>query len=143
MRRCATIGNQSQGLVFQAVEANSGRTVAVKKSRVPLRVKRTTLQYESRILQLLQGHPAIPVIYGYGHLPHFEYLAMELLGPSIKDCATGPVVMTTVTCIVLQMVCVALRLCFLCPRSHCTWLKAALAFRPRAYTQTWFRSSGY
>jgi len=128
---------QPQGLVFQALEANSGRTVAVKKSRVPLRVKRTTLQYESRILQLLQGHPEI---YGYGHLPHFEYLAMELLGPSIKDCATGPVAVTTVTCVVLQMVCVALKLY---SHSHCTGLKSALAFRLGTYTQTRFRSSGY
>ncbi|KAI0299208.1 kinase-like domain-containing protein [Russula brevipes] len=92
-----------QGLVFQAVEANSGRTVALKKSRVSQRVKRTVLQYETRILQLLQGHPAIPQIYGYGHLPHFEYLAMELLGPSIKDRTTGPVAVTTTTRIVLQM----------------------------------------
>jgi hypothetical protein len=98
-----------QGHVFQAVEANSGRTVALKKSRVSQRVKRTILRYESRILQLLQGHPAIPAIYGYGHLPHFEYLAMELLGPSIKDCTTGPVAVTTASRTVLQMVCAALR----------------------------------
>ena len=31
---------------------------------------------------------------------------MELLGPSIKDCATGPVGVTTVVRVVLQMVCV-------------------------------------
>ena len=97
-----------QGLVFQAVEANSGQTVALKKSRVSQRVKRTILRYESRILQLLQGHPAIPAIYGYGQLPHFEYLAMELLGPSIKNCATGPVAVITVVRVVLQMVCCTL-----------------------------------
>lgn len=57
------------------------------------------------VLQLLRGHPAITAIYGYGHLPHFEYLAMELLGPSIRDCATGPVAVATVARIVLQMVC--------------------------------------
>ena len=78
-----------QGIVYQAVEANSGQTVALKKSRVSQRVKRTVLRYESRILQLLQTHPAIPVIYGYGQLPHFEYLAMELLGPSVKECIVG------------------------------------------------------
>ena len=31
---------------------------------------------------------------------------MELLGPSIKDFATGPVGVTTVVRVVLQMVCV-------------------------------------
>jgi predicted Ser/Thr protein kinase len=96
---------QPQGLVFQAAEVNSARTVALKVSRVSQRVKRTILLYEGRILQLLQGHPAIPAIYGYGHLPHFEYLAMELLGQSIKDCHTGPVAATTVGRVVLQMVC--------------------------------------
>ena len=104
------IDPKPQGLVFQAIEANSGRTVALKKSRVSQRVKRTVLRYESRVLQLLQGHPAIPAIYGYGQLPHFEYLAMELLGPSIKGCTTGPLAVTTVVRVVLQMVCITLRL---------------------------------
>jgi hypothetical protein len=27
----------------------------------------------------------IPVLYGYGQLDHFEYMAMELLGPSVAD----------------------------------------------------------
>jgi len=61
--------------------------VAIKQVRAPpLRVKRTLLlQHEARVLQLLQGHPAIPVVYGYGRLKHFEYLTMELLGPSIRE----------------------------------------------------------
>ncbi|TDL24962.1 kinase-like protein [Rickenella mellea] len=61
----------------------SGKQVAIKESRVSRTVKRPSLQQESRILQLLKGHPAIPALYGYGHLDHFEYISMELLGPSI------------------------------------------------------------
>ncbi|KAF8340935.1 putative casein kinase-1 hhp1 [Amanita rubescens] len=102
-RLAQVLGTGAYGLVFQAVEANSGRTVALKKSRVSQRIKRPILQYESRILQLLQGHPAIPALYGYGQLPHFECLAMELLGPSVKDCAAGRVAVTTVVRVVLQM----------------------------------------
>jgi hypothetical protein len=64
---------------------------------------------------------------------------MELLGPSVKDCATGPVAVTTVVRVVLQMVCVALRLHL----PILVYLKSAIAFRLGAYTQTWFRSSGY
>ncbi|TFK42013.1 kinase-like domain-containing protein [Crucibulum laeve] len=97
------LGTGAYGLVFQAIEANSGRTVALKKSRVSQRVKRTILRYESTVLQLLQGHPAIPVIYGYGQLPHFEYLAMELLGPSVKECATSRVPVKTVVSVIEQM----------------------------------------
>jgi hypothetical protein len=37
------------------------------------------------VLQYLKGHAAIPAVYGYGHLEHFEYMAMELLGPSIAE----------------------------------------------------------
>ncbi|KAM6499474.1 putative casein kinase-1 hhp1 [Amanita muscaria] len=102
-RLAQILGTGTYGLVFQAVEANSGRTVALKKSRVSQRVNRTVLRYECRILRLLQGHPAIPAIYGYGHLPHFEYLAMELLDPSVKNCTTGPVAVITVVRVVLQM----------------------------------------
>ncbi|KAM6494724.1 Protein kinase-like domain containing protein [Amanita muscaria] len=102
-RLARILGSGTYGLVFKAVEAKSGRTVALKKSRVSQRLNRTIIRYESRILHLLQGHPAIPAIYGYGQLPHFEYLAMELLGPSVKDCATGPVAVITVVRVVLQM----------------------------------------
>ena len=123
------------------MEAKEGRTVALKKSRVSQRVERAVLRYESRILQLLQGHPAIPAVYGYGQLPHFEYLAMELLGPSIKDRAAGPIAVTTASRTVLQMVC--------CTQAtlhsylHRPLLKSAIAFRFGAYTQTRLRSSGY
>ena len=74
-----------QSIVYMAMEEGSGRPVALKKSRVSRNVKRPTLQHEARVLQLLRGLVAIPVLYGYGHLDHFEYLAMELLGPSIAD----------------------------------------------------------
>ncbi|KAF8886059.1 kinase-like domain-containing protein [Gymnopilus junonius] len=102
-RLSRVIGHGTYALVFQAVEANSGQQVALKKSRVSQRVKRPILQYESRVLQLLQGHPAIPALYGYGQLPHFEYLAMDLLGPSIKECSHGPISVTTAVRVVLQM----------------------------------------
>ena len=48
------------------------------------------LRYEARILQLLQGHPSIPALYGYGHLPHFEYISMELLGPNLREVHPSP-----------------------------------------------------
>jgi predicted Ser/Thr protein kinase len=59
--------------------------VAIKQSRASKKVQRPLLQHETRVLRLLSGHPSIPDVYGYGHLDHFEYLAMELLGPSIGE----------------------------------------------------------
>lgn len=74
-----------QGLVYHARESVTGRVVALKKSRVSLHIKRTTLEYEAKILHLLAGHPSIPTIFAFGRLAHFEYIAIELLGPSLND----------------------------------------------------------
>ncbi|TDL20435.1 kinase-like protein [Rickenella mellea] len=81
----AWIGNGAFSIVYRATEEGSGKKVAIKKSRVSKKVQRPALQHEIRILQLLQGHVAIPAVYGYGHLEHFEYMSMELLGPSIAE----------------------------------------------------------
>lgn len=69
--------------MFRATEAGTEKKVAIKKSRVSKRVKRPILRHEIRLLQLLKDHPTIPTVYGYGQLDHFEYIAMELLGPSV------------------------------------------------------------
>ncbi|KAJ7035703.1 putative casein kinase-1 hhp1 [Mycena alexandri] len=97
------IGSGSYGLVFRAVEVGSETAVALKKSRVSLRVQRTILRHESRVLQLLQGHPAIPALYGYGQLPHFEFLSMELLGSNAKELLVNQVRVQTVVRVVQQM----------------------------------------
>ncbi|KAJ7116813.1 kinase-like domain-containing protein [Mycena crocata] len=77
----------SQGKVFSAVEQPAGRVVAVKKSRVSVRCRRTPLQYEAMLLSLLQGHSSIPQVFALGRFEHFEYMSMELLGPSIRCTA--------------------------------------------------------
>ncbi|KAF9219636.1 kinase-like protein, partial [Gyrodon lividus] len=41
--------------------------------------------HETRLLELLKGQAAIPAIYGYGQLDHFEYMSIELLGLSISE----------------------------------------------------------
>ena len=92
--------------MYKATE-NLGRIVALKQARAPLRVKRTLLQHETKVLQLLQGHPAIPAIYGYGHLEHFEYLTMESLGSSIRGKWPGSVTripMKTIVSVMQQLV---------------------------------------
>jgi len=93
---------QYQGLVYKATE-KTGRIVALKQARAPLRVKRTLLQHEATVLQFLQGHPAIPPVYGYGHLEHFEYLTMELLGPSLSEKWPGSLTRVPVKTVVSVM----------------------------------------
>lgn len=92
--------------MYKATE-NTGRIVALKQARAPLRVKRTLLRHEASVLQLLQGHPAIPAVYGYGHLEHFEYLTMELLGSSLREKWPGSftrVPLKTVVSVMQQLV---------------------------------------
>ena len=94
-----------QAMVFDA-EERSGMSAAIKKSRISLRVKRTMLRHEARVLQLLQGHPAIPTLFGYQRLPHFEYIAIDLLGQNLKEiCKPGhSLKIGTVASIAEQMV---------------------------------------
>ncbi|PBK65326.1 kinase-like protein [Armillaria solidipes] len=79
------LGEGAFSIVFKSTEVETGKTVALKMSRVLTRVKLPTLQHETRILQLLKGHASIPCVYAYGQLEHFEYIAMEILGPSVAE----------------------------------------------------------
>lgn len=101
--------NSIQSNVFKVrshCEAESSSFIALKTSRVSINVKRPILQYEARILHLLQGHVSIPLLYGYGQLEHFEYIAMELQGATLKKrCQKGAGLMIpTVIRIVDQVV---------------------------------------
>ncbi len=71
--------------MFEATELASENIEALKISRVSTRVKRPIFQHKTRILQLLKGHDSIPVVHAYGQLEHFEYMAMEILGPSVAE----------------------------------------------------------
>lgn len=92
--------------VLYATESKTDLQVAVKKSRVSLRIKRTILRHEVRILRFLEAHPSIPRVYGYCRLPHFELIAMEMLGDCIHNLCPSPMPtpLRTVTLIAQQMV---------------------------------------
>lgn len=95
-----------QGIVYDAKECDSGRVVALKQLRASLRIKRPILQHEARVLSMLSGHPAIPEIFGYGRIKHFELLSMQLLHQSIGDFIKyhGPLSLTNVLNITDQLV---------------------------------------
>ncbi|KAG5648360.1 hypothetical protein DXG03_004932 [Asterophora parasitica] len=99
------LGSGGFSSVYHATERESGRAVALKKSRVSLRVKRTLLQHEANVLKLLSGHPSIPQIFAYGRIKHFELLAMQLLHHSLGDVVehSGPLPLATVLDITDQL----------------------------------------
>ncbi|KAF7329571.1 Kinase-like protein [Mycena kentingensis (nom. inval.)] len=79
-----SIGSGRTARVYRGTVQSTNKLIAVKQSRVSLRVPRPYLQHEVRILHLLQGDRAIPELFGYYRGPHFEYIGMELLGPSLQ-----------------------------------------------------------
>ncbi|KAK7685976.1 hypothetical protein QCA50_010786 [Cerrena zonata] len=79
------IGSGSSGFVYDATEQGFGRIVALKKARVSLRVKRSLLQHEAAVIKLLHGHPAIPNVFAYDRIEHFELLSMEHFDQCLGD----------------------------------------------------------
>ncbi|KZV95491.1 kinase-like protein [Exidia glandulosa HHB12029] len=100
------VGAGAVSTVYGALDSSTDRMVAVKKSRVSQRAPRPALRYEAAILRLLRGHPSVPSVLAYSHLPHFEYLAMEMLGASLSDAlaARGPLPIPVVANVAMQMV---------------------------------------
>ena len=47
--------------------------------------KSSQLILESKVYKILQGRKGIPLIYGIGCEGDFNFLIIELLGPSIED----------------------------------------------------------
>jgi serine/threonine protein kinase len=95
--------------VYRALDnkTNEPLNTALKKCRGSQLLRRPTLLHEARVLHALQGHPNIPLIFGYGHLRHFEYMSLELLGKSLKDVVgkSGTAMdVFSVTAISVQMV---------------------------------------
>ncbi|KAF8595250.1 kinase-like protein [Ceratobasidium sp. AG-I] len=92
------LGSGGYSKVYRATESKTGRTVALKQSRASLRVKRTLLQHEARVLKILAGHSTIPEVFGYGRIQHFELLAMQPLHQSLGNLVkeTGPLSLAAV-----------------------------------------------
>lgn len=51
----------------------------------PKKIKHPQLQYESKILKLLQGIVGIPILYHYCEIEDYRVMIIELLGPSLED----------------------------------------------------------
>lgn len=88
LREC--IGSGAFGEVWSAESACTGEPVAVKMERIrgnPV----PTLQYESRVLQALQGIPGIPSLRYFGRKDDMDgiFMVTELLGPSLETLASS------------------------------------------------------
>jgi serine/threonine protein kinase len=88
LREC--IGSGAFGEVWSADSASTGDPVAVKMERIRGNPA-PTLQYESRVLQVLQGTPGIPRLRYFGRKDDMNgiFMVTELLGPSLETLATS------------------------------------------------------
>ena len=85
------IGSGAFGEVWSADSASTGEPVAVKMERIRGNPA-PTLQYESRVLQLLQGTMGIPRLRYFGRKDDMNgiFMVTDLLGPSLETLATSP-----------------------------------------------------
>jgi casein kinase 1 len=88
LREC--IGSGAFGEVWSADSASTGEPVAVKMEHIHGNPA-PTLQYESRVLQLLQGIPGIPRLRYFGRKEEMNgiFMVTELLGASLEALATS------------------------------------------------------
>jgi serine/threonine protein kinase len=84
------IGSGAFGEVWSADSVSTGEAVAVKMERIQGNPA-PTLQYESRVLQLLQGVTGIPRLRYFGRKDDMDgiFMVTDLLGPSLEAVATS------------------------------------------------------
>lgn len=89
LREC--IGSGAFGEVWHADSVSTGQPVAVKMERIHGNPA-PTLQYESRVLQLLHGSIGIPKLRYFGRKDDMNgiFMVTDLLGPSLESLATSP-----------------------------------------------------
>jgi serine/threonine protein kinase len=88
LREC--IGSGAFGEVWKAESVSTGEPVAVKMERIqdnPAPI----LQYETRVLQLLQGMTGIPKLRYFGRKDEMNriFMVSEMLGPSLETLANS------------------------------------------------------
>ncbi|OMJ75084.1 hypothetical protein SteCoe_25860 [Stentor coeruleus] len=77
------IGSGSFGEIFLGINIQSNEEVAVKLENISCR--HPQLNYESKILKLLQEGEGVPSMIWFGNEGIYNVLIMELLGPSLED----------------------------------------------------------
>ncbi|KAJ7207066.1 kinase-like domain-containing protein [Mycena pura] len=69
--------------------APTGTIVALKKQHITKHVAHPMLRHEACAMEILKGHPSIPLVDAWARSQYYEYLTMQLLGPSIADLFTS------------------------------------------------------
>jgi len=107
VERRNVLGEGAFAMVMKGFDSTTSQSVAIKKARISSRTPRPTLEHEVRVMTLAKGHASLPIFFGYLRDEHFEYIAMELLGPPISEAMSTEAAVpptATVVRIVQQMI---------------------------------------
>lgn len=77
------IGSGSFGDIYLGTNVISGEEVAVKVESI--RAKHPQLEYESRVYRALAGGVGIPFVRYFGVEGNYNFMVVDLLGPSLED----------------------------------------------------------
>ena len=83
------LGSGSFGEIFKAKNTKLNIDIAIKCEKI-INNHHPRLKYESSVLKYLLGggntsHIGIPILYDFISLENYNYMMMELLGPSLED----------------------------------------------------------
>ena len=101
------------GYIYRAVHVHNGKTVALKVQDVHHECP--TNRYERAFYPLLQGGVGMPTMWEAGVQGKWDYLAIDLLGPSLDQLyrkhGKGVMDLRSVISIAIQLVCAVYVLC--------------------------------
>jgi casein kinase 1 len=77
------VGSGSFGEIYRGLDTETNDEIAVKLEKVNTR--HPQLLYEGKLLRIIQGAPGIPSIHWTGSEGAYNFMVIELLGPSLED----------------------------------------------------------
>ena len=75
--------NKNNLNLYIATNIKSGENVAVKLE--PVKTKFPQLYYEAKLYKYLKGTEGIPNVYYYGTEGDYNWMVIDMLGPSLED----------------------------------------------------------
>eukprot|EP00347_Sterkiella_histriomuscorum_P010377 403376534 len=77
------IGQGTFGTIFAGFDKQNNQNIAMKFESIQARYPQ--IQYESKVIKHMQGNEGFSTLYGTGTESEFNFMALDMLGPSLED----------------------------------------------------------